>query len=171
MRAIGNARGKFPVAIAKGQHPFPSRTRQLSPSAPMVLWPTASRESRTRPGNLRAESSDSAFFFKSSIAPDDYLLELFFRAGYRSVHRQYPRSAITSARQFPVGSSRAAGHSEMKWITALVALLSAVWAGCAHTILPDVAIKPAKVGVACLPLTIAVVGDPADTYHKSLGFL
>ena len=27
----------FPVAIAKGPHPFPFRTRKLSPSAPMVL--------------------------------------------------------------------------------------------------------------------------------------
>src|SRR5437867_1578031 len=28
---------KFPAAIAKGKHPFPFRTRKLSPSAPMVL--------------------------------------------------------------------------------------------------------------------------------------
>src|SRR5687768_463412 len=27
----------FPVAIARGSHPIPSRTRKLSPSAPMVL--------------------------------------------------------------------------------------------------------------------------------------
>jgi hypothetical protein len=27
----------FSVAMAKGKHPFPSRTRKLSPSAPMVL--------------------------------------------------------------------------------------------------------------------------------------
>src|SRR5687768_5265284 len=27
----------FPVAVARGKHPFPFRTRQLSPSAPMVL--------------------------------------------------------------------------------------------------------------------------------------
>jgi hypothetical protein len=27
----------FPVAMAKGPHPFPSRTRKLSPSEPMVL--------------------------------------------------------------------------------------------------------------------------------------
>jgi hypothetical protein len=27
----------FPVTMAKGKHPFPFRTRQLSPSAPMVL--------------------------------------------------------------------------------------------------------------------------------------
>ena len=30
---------KFPVVIAEGKHPFPSRTRQLSPPAPMVLRP------------------------------------------------------------------------------------------------------------------------------------
>jgi hypothetical protein len=28
---------RFPVAMAEGQHPIPSRTRQLSPPAPMVL--------------------------------------------------------------------------------------------------------------------------------------
>src|ERR1700684_2753 len=28
---------KFPAAIAEGSHPFPSRTRKLSPPAPMVL--------------------------------------------------------------------------------------------------------------------------------------
>src|ERR1700752_4104016 len=27
----------FPAAIARGKHPVPSRTRKLSPSAPMVL--------------------------------------------------------------------------------------------------------------------------------------
>jgi hypothetical protein len=28
---------RFPVAMAAGKHPFPFRTRQLSPPAPMVL--------------------------------------------------------------------------------------------------------------------------------------
>lgn len=28
---------RIPVAIAEGSHPFPYRTRQLSPPAPMVL--------------------------------------------------------------------------------------------------------------------------------------
>ena len=28
---------KFPVAISEGSHPFPSRTRKLSPPEPMVL--------------------------------------------------------------------------------------------------------------------------------------
>ena len=28
---------RFPVTMAAGQHPFPFRTRQLSPPAPMVL--------------------------------------------------------------------------------------------------------------------------------------
>ena len=35
---IGLLRGaRFPVTMAAGQHPFPFRTRQLSPPAPMVL--------------------------------------------------------------------------------------------------------------------------------------
>ena len=37
------------VIIAKGLHPIPSRTRKLSPSAPMVLC-LKIRESRTLPG-------------------------------------------------------------------------------------------------------------------------
>ena len=44
------------VIIAKGPHPIPSRTRKLSPSAPMVLclkiW-----ESRTLPGFTNYENS------------------------------------------------------------------------------------------------------------------
>jgi hypothetical protein len=46
-------RNQFSVAIAEVKHPFPSRTRQLSPPAPMVLCPKAARESRTRPGNFK----------------------------------------------------------------------------------------------------------------------
>ena len=37
------------VIFAKGPHPIPSRTRKLSPSAPMVLY-LKIRESRTLPG-------------------------------------------------------------------------------------------------------------------------
>lgn len=40
----------FLVAIAEGSHPFSSRTRSLSPPAPMILGTT--RESRTLPGFL-----------------------------------------------------------------------------------------------------------------------
>ncbi len=58
----------------------------------------------------------------------------------------------------------------MKWISALGMLLSVLLAGCAHTILPDVSIKPTEVGTARLPLTIAVEDDPEVTYHRTLGF-
>src|SRR5436853_3500237 len=34
---VRDPRNDFWVTIARGSHPFPSRTRQLSPSAPMVL--------------------------------------------------------------------------------------------------------------------------------------
>jgi hypothetical protein len=30
---------KFLAPMAAGSHPFPSRTRQLSPPAPMIVWP------------------------------------------------------------------------------------------------------------------------------------
>ena len=36
-RVFGCPSVRFPVAIAAGTHPFPFRTRQLSPPAPMVL--------------------------------------------------------------------------------------------------------------------------------------
>jgi hypothetical protein len=40
---------QFWVIPAKGSHPFPSRTRKLSPSAPMVLHAPSVWESRTSP--------------------------------------------------------------------------------------------------------------------------
>ena len=30
---------KFPVALPEGSHPFPYRTRKLSPPRPMILLP------------------------------------------------------------------------------------------------------------------------------------
>jgi hypothetical protein len=48
------ARIKFLAAIAVGSHPFPSRTRQLSPPAPMVVGPQGpSRVGRRQ--NIRHE--------------------------------------------------------------------------------------------------------------------
>ena len=39
----------FPVTVAEGLHPFPSRTRKLSPPAPMVLrWQRRGRVCRRR---------------------------------------------------------------------------------------------------------------------------
>src|SRR5579862_1806988 len=35
--AVKTIRARFPVTIAVGPHPFPSRTRKLRPPAPMVL--------------------------------------------------------------------------------------------------------------------------------------
>ena len=54
-RPINNIKSRL-VIIAKGPHPIPSRTRKLSPSAPMVLclkiW-----KSRTLPGLKNYENS------------------------------------------------------------------------------------------------------------------
>ena len=41
---------EFPVTMAEGPHPIPSRTRKLSPPAPMVLHGKTVWESRTSPG-------------------------------------------------------------------------------------------------------------------------
>ena len=40
---------KFPVPMVVGPHPFPFRTRQLSPLTPMVLQPQGCWESRKAP--------------------------------------------------------------------------------------------------------------------------
>jgi hypothetical protein len=40
----------FPAIIPEGSHPFPSRTRKLSPSGPMVLQGSTLWESRSSPG-------------------------------------------------------------------------------------------------------------------------
>src|SRR5690606_13089484 len=49
------------VAIAKRSHPFPSRTRKLSSSAPMVVR-VRPCESRTSPGRCRASAESGGFF-------------------------------------------------------------------------------------------------------------
>ena len=60
--SVREAHSARPVAMAKGKHLFPSRTQQLSPSAPMVLgW--------TRPGRVgrcrlpKEERKDLSSFF------------------------------------------------------------------------------------------------------------
>jgi hypothetical protein len=60
--------------MAEGKHPFPSRTRQLSPPAPMVLWTTASWESRTRPGNYQHTGGASIDAPPVSFAPEPFIL-------------------------------------------------------------------------------------------------
>ena len=45
----GRIQNRFWVIVARGSHPFPSRTRKLSPSAPMVLHAPSVWESRTLP--------------------------------------------------------------------------------------------------------------------------
>jgi hypothetical protein len=54
----------FPVTLAKGPHPFPFRTRPLSPSAPMVLrGRPRGRVGRRRGIILKARDSFLSFFF------------------------------------------------------------------------------------------------------------
>ena len=56
---------KFPVAMAAESHPFPSRTRQLSPPAPMVLGARA-------PGRVGRRR-----FLQSERAPETGLFSRF----------------------------------------------------------------------------------------------
>jgi hypothetical protein len=54
------------VAIARGKHPFPSRTRKLSPSAPMVL-PNIGWESRSLPEFIFQPPFFNGGFFLTKI--------------------------------------------------------------------------------------------------------
>ena len=68
------------VTIARGSHPFPSRTRQLSPSAPMVLhWRQCGRVGR-RPINLQkgpAKRSGLFVLSQGQVHGDDGALSHF----------------------------------------------------------------------------------------------
>ena len=56
----------FPVTIAEGKHPFPYRTRQLSPLAPMVLLARVSgRVGRCRETEKKPFPYGKGFFFDS----------------------------------------------------------------------------------------------------------
>ena len=54
----------FLVAIPRGKHPFPSRTRQLSPPGPMILrWQRRGKVGRCQDKNKRLSTPSRAFFF------------------------------------------------------------------------------------------------------------
>ena len=56
---------RFPVVMAAGKHPFPFRTRKLSPPAPMVLggWPPG-RVGRRRSYSVKnPEENTSGFLY------------------------------------------------------------------------------------------------------------
>src|SRR6185295_14954748 len=59
----------FWVTIARGTHPFPSRTRQLSLSAPMVLHAQVCGRVGSRPVYITLEASQPGGFFCS----DDHI--------------------------------------------------------------------------------------------------
>jgi hypothetical protein len=58
---------RFPVVIGEGSHPFPFRTRKLSPLPPMVLRGPTAWESRSLPGlffsNARRLNKAAGVFF------------------------------------------------------------------------------------------------------------
>jgi hypothetical protein len=54
---------KFPVPMVVGPHPFPFRTRQLSPLTPMVLQPQGCWESRKAPDYSKTRSREIATGF------------------------------------------------------------------------------------------------------------
>ena len=59
---------KFPVPMVVGPHPFPFRTRQLSPLTPMVLQPQGCWESRKAPDYSKTRSREIAAGFLLSSA-------------------------------------------------------------------------------------------------------
>jgi hypothetical protein len=63
----------FPVVIGEGSHPFPFRTRKLSPLPPMVLRGPTAWESRSLPGVFsmdarRLNKAAGVFFAKSWLS-------------------------------------------------------------------------------------------------------
>ena len=59
---------KFWVILAKGSHPFPSRIRKLSPSAPMVLHARVCGRVGRRPIKLRKpQSKDWGFLYLEGL--------------------------------------------------------------------------------------------------------
>jgi hypothetical protein len=61
----------FWVIVARGSHPFPSRTRKLSPSAPMVLHAQVCGRVGRCPIKKRSPGADRGFFISIRI-PDPY---------------------------------------------------------------------------------------------------
>ncbi len=53
----------FPVAMAWGSHPFPFRTRKLSPTAPMVLPPRRGGRVGRRRDYIKSLLSNQGAFF------------------------------------------------------------------------------------------------------------
>ena len=65
--AVNKNRARFPVTIAVGPHPFPSRTRKLRPPAPMVLGgQPPGRVGRRRDSRYRARAVAAARAFLRS---------------------------------------------------------------------------------------------------------
>jgi hypothetical protein len=63
---------EFPVTLAEGSHPFPSRTRKLSPPAPMVLrWQRRGRVGRRRIKNQKPRKNLGAF-----LSSEQFLIRL-----------------------------------------------------------------------------------------------
>src|SRR5437867_3070680 len=60
---------RFWVTIARGTHPFPSRTRKLSPSAPMVLHARVCGSVGSCPVYHKARPKGRAFVFSGITGP------------------------------------------------------------------------------------------------------
>ena len=63
--------------MSEGVHPFPSRTRQLSPPEPMVLGTLVPGRVGRRQINFKASPFREALFFLFSL-PSIYVMEAFF---------------------------------------------------------------------------------------------
>ena len=54
---------KLSVILPRGIHPFPSRTRKLSPAGPMVLHAPSVWERRSLPALIKADHGDMVGLF------------------------------------------------------------------------------------------------------------
>src|ERR1700687_752156 len=76
-----------PVTIAKRVHPFPSRTRKLSFSAPMILW----GQPHGKIGSRRLTRPHRWFFFIHALL---ILLKTRATSSTTSSHNLFPNSAL-----------------------------------------------------------------------------
>ena len=109
----------FPVAIAEGQHPFPFRTRSLSPPAPMVLsWSRDGRVGRCRDffcsrPQSRASSAPCATALRPARTSLDNVRKK--NAG-RSLHRSGISHVLCAVRErVRVGTIGSRCHSFRAW--------------------------------------------------------
>ncbi len=129
LRPRSRPQALFPVVIGEGSHPFPFRTRKLSPLPPMVLRGPTAWESRSLPGlflQARLERG-GLLFFGNPVARFTYGRERLWPEGGREARTESERGGPASAERghcrdyFSMNARRlnkAAGVFWLRWLLA-----------------------------------------------------